>query len=74
MRIFSFNKYLVIGMIMINKLLLLLGQGETKIFTDPRNEMFACEERGAVWLPEIKISHLFRTNLQVSWNRELDGP
>ena len=41
------------------------GQGESKSFTDMRQEMLACGEEGAKWVPAIKISELFRTNLQV---------
>ena len=41
------------------------GQGESKSFTDMRQEMLACEERGASWIPAIRISELFRANIQV---------
>ena len=41
------------------------GQGDSKSFTDMRQEMLACEEEGEKWVPTIKIAELFRTNLQV---------
>ena len=41
------------------------GQGDSKSFTDMRQEMLACEEEGEKWVPAIKIAELFRTNLQV---------
>ena len=41
------------------------GQGESKSFTDMRQEMLACGEKGASWIPAIKISELFKANLQV---------
>ena len=41
------------------------GQGESKSFTDMRQEMLTCGEKGASWIPPIKISQLFKDNLQV---------
>ena len=41
------------------------GQGDYKSFNDPSQEVFACEEEGSKWVPAIRISELFRTNLQV---------
>jgi hypothetical protein len=41
------------------------GQNHYKSFTNMRQEMLACEEEGEKCMPAIKISELFRTNLQV---------
>ena len=41
------------------------GQGEFKSFTDMRQEMLACGDRGASWIPPVKMHQLFKDNLQV---------
>ena len=42
------------------------GQGESKSFTDLRQEMLGCGDRGASWIPAVKLSQLFKGNFQVS--------
>ena len=41
------------------------GQGESKSFTDLRQEMLGCGDRGASWIPAVKLSQLFKGNFQV---------
>ena len=41
------------------------GQGEFKSFTEMRQEMLACGDRGASWIPAVKMQQLFKDNLLV---------
>ena len=42
------------------------GHGETKLFSELRQEMVATEESPSGWRPDLQISKLFRANLQVN--------
>ena len=48
------------------------GQGEFKSFTDMRQEMLGCGDRGASWIPAVKMQQLFKDNLQVGNGISLD--
>ena len=41
------------------------GHGETKLFSELRQEMVATEESQSGWRPDLQISKLFRASLQV---------
>ena len=42
------------------------GHGETKLFSELRQEMVATEESPSGWRPDLQISKLFRASLQVN--------
>ena len=42
------------------------GHGETKLFSELKQEMLCCEESHSRWLPDLQLGQLFRVNLQVS--------
>ena len=41
------------------------GHGETKLFSELRQEMVATEESPTGWRPDLQLSKLFRASLQV---------
>ena len=50
------------------------GHGESKLFSELRQEMVGTEESPSVWRPDLQISKLFRANLQVNiFTRNIEG-
>ena len=43
------------------------GHGETKLFSELRQEMVATEESPTGWRPDLQLSKLFRASLQVDF-------